>query len=116
MISYSTNFMGPISLNWYRERELLMPPLTRWSEFLKKEISIEEIKQEYRGGRIDIAGTESVFGEDLALPIMHIEDWNRFSHWLDSYKTKTVKTLDEILESYYNDGNNEIRWWKDKKQ
>ena len=108
--------MGPTSLNWYRERELLMPPLTRWSEFLKKEISIEEIKQEYRGGRIDIAGTESVFGEELALPIMHIEDWNRFSHWLDSYKTKTVKTLDEILESYYNDGNNEIRWWKDKKQ
>lgn len=38
------------------------------------------------------------------------EDWNRFSIWLDSYKTKTVETLDEILESYYNDGNPTITW------
>ena len=113
MISYSTNFMGPISLNWFRERGLLMPPVTRWSGFLKKEITVEEIKQEYRGGRIDIYGTEDGFPEEIALPVMLGEDWNRFSKWLDSYKTETVKTLDEIIESYYNDGNNEIRWWKE---
>jgi hypothetical protein len=39
-------------------------------------------------------------------------DWNRFSKWLDSYKTETVETLDKILESYYNDGNPTITWDK----
>jgi len=112
-ISYSTNWMGPIALSWYRERDLLMPPVTRWSDFLKEEVTTEEIKHNYMGGRIDVHGTELPYGDEIGLPLMSAADWNRFSVWLDDYETKTMETLDKILESYYNDGNSEIEWWKD---
>jgi hypothetical protein len=113
MISYSTNFMGPISLNWYKDRDLLLPAVTRWSSFLKKEVTTKDIKQQYKGGRIDIRGTDSIFGEEISLPIMQGTDWDNFSYWLRSYKTKTMKTLDQILVAYYQDGYDEIRWWKE---
>ena len=67
------------------------------------------------GGRIDVYGTDNPYGEEIALPIMHGCDWANFSDWLDNYETETVQTLDKILESYYNSGNDKIRWWKDDK-
>ena len=110
MISYSTNWMGPISMQWYRDRGLTQKSQPRWSERLQQTIEPEEITQHWSGGRIDIYGTESAFPEEIGLPVMLGKDWNRFSKWLDSYKTETVETLDQILESYYNDGNPTITW------
>ncbi len=87
-ISYGCNWMGPINLDWYRERGLLEKQPPRWSELLKKEIEIEEITEHWSGGRIDIRGTENPYGEETGLPIMHGEDYNRFSKWLNDYKTE----------------------------
>jgi len=114
MISYSTNFMGPISLDWFRQRGLTVKE-TRWSDILKKDITVTKITQNWMGGRIDVYGTNNPYGQEIALPIMHDSDWYKFSNWLNNYKTDCVKTLDEILESYYNDGNDKISWWKDDK-
>ena len=113
MISYSTNMMGPISLDWFRQRGFTQS-VTRWSSILQKEITIEDVTEYWAGGRIDVYGTDDPYGQEIGLPIMHMSDWSRFSAWLDNYKTESVETLDKILKSYYNDGNSEIRWWKDE--
>ena len=81
--------MGPINYNWTQRNG------DHWS-----------------GGRIDIRGnTVSDYGDEIALPIMHSEDWNSFSAWLDNYTSAEPQTLDEILKVYYNEGNAEIRWF-----
>lgn len=106
--------MGPISLDWFRQRGLTVEE-KRWSDFFQKDITVTNITQNWMGGRIDVYGTDNPYGEEIALPIMHGCDWANFSDWLDNYETETVQTLDKILESYYNSGNDKIRWWKDDK-
>jgi hypothetical protein len=86
MISYSTNYMGPINADW-----------------------IKTHGEHWAGGRIDIYGSTE---DEIGLPIMHVGDWRNFSTWLDEFKTEAPFTLDKILEAYYNDGHDEIRWWK----
>ena len=89
---YSTNWMGPISLLWTQKNG-----------------------EHWAAGRIDIRGnTESAYGDEIRLPMMLAEDWDRFSKWLDTYSTEQPATLDKILEDYYNDGYKEITWWRDR--
>ena len=69
--------------------------------------------EHWAGGRIDIRGnTASEYGDEIALPIMHSDDWQQFSIWLEAYSSKEPQTLDEILKAYYNEGNVAIRWFK----
>jgi hypothetical protein len=82
--------MGPISLNWTKNHG------DHWA-----------------CGRIDIRGnTESAHGDEIGLPMMLAEDWDRLSKWLDTYTTESPVTLDKLLEDYYTDGYKEITWWK----
>ena len=65
MISYSTNWMGPINQKWTEEHG------DCWS-----------------AGRIDIRGVpDESWGLEYGLPLMHVEDWNDFSGWLDDFET-----------------------------
>jgi len=113
MITYSTNWMGPISLSWYEDRGLLGNPEPRWSDFFKKEIVHKPILEEYSAGRIDIYGTDNDYPEEMSLPTMASVHWHRFSHWLDNYKTEEVQNLDRLLSAYYADGNPTIKWWEE---
>ena len=107
MITYSTNWMGPVSLNWYRDRGLL------------KEGSVEPITY-YSAGRIDIRD-DSKEGYDgwyeYSLPPMHGEDWNDFSDWLESFQTVELWEFDDIIAKYEDATGRKIRWstedWKE---
>ena len=89
---YSTNWMGPISTTWTRKNG-----------------------EHWAAGRIDIRGnTESEYGDEISLPMMRIDDWNRLSKWLETYTTELPIALDKLLEDYYNDGYKEITWWRDR--
>ena len=44
--------------------------------------------------------TEDPHGDELGLPIMHGEDYNRFSAWLETFETDDVWTLDQLVEIY----------------
>lgn len=109
-ITYSTNWMGPVNLQWYRDRGLTKIHPPKWSDLLQTEIKQEEITEHWAGGRIDIRGTESPFGDETGLPIMHQEDYNRLSEWLSSYRTEEVQHFKQILAAYYADGNPKIRF------
>jgi hypothetical protein len=85
--TYWLNWMGPINREWI------------------------QINGDYwASGRIDV----SPGNDEIGVPIMHSDDWQKFCIWLDNLTTKEqILSLDKILELYYNDGNsNKIVWWK----
>lgn len=86
--TYWLNWMGPINREW-----------------------IQTNGDYWASGRIDV----SPGNDEIGVPIMHSDDWQKFCIWLDNLTTKEQKilSLDKILELYYNDGNsNKIVWWK----
>lgn len=81
MISYSTNWMGPINKKWYEDRNLEL-----WS---------------YAAGRIDCRGGGlGPYGDEIGVPPMLNEDWGRLSEWLDTFKTNTLWTLSQLINEY----------------
>ena len=104
MITYSTNRMGPISLEWFRERGLL------------EEGSVEPTTY-YSAGRIDIRDS-SKHGYDgwheYSIAPMHGEDWNALGDWLDRFCSEELLTFEQIIETYEEDTRGrKIRWADD---
>jgi hypothetical protein len=131
MITYSTNWMGPISIDWFRERGLTRIITTNVTSELQRDIlrdsrpdieigdtfEREEITVYYSAGRIDIRGLdESEFyngcGEYPLAP-MHGEDWNALSDWLDDLETHHLWTKEQLLYTFELENGNPIRWWRD---
>jgi len=88
--SYSTNFMGPISQEW-----------------------TEKYGDHWSGGRIDRHRGDEDF--ELSLPLMHTEDYKRFSEWLYSLTTEYLWSLEEITSLFECETNTKIRWFETPK-
>lgn len=120
MITYSTNFMGPVSTNWYKDRGLTK----RVSQILEHDsiafpdkkkgdvFEYDEITEQYACGRIDVYGTGDHFPEEISLPLMKGSDWNRFSDWLDTMKTAEMWTLGQLVTEFEKT-NDPISWWEE---
>jgi hypothetical protein len=100
MITYSTNWMGPINLHWYGERGLLesdgVTPTIRYS-----------------AGRIDIRddSKEGYDGwDEYSVSPMHGEDWNALSDWLDEQEDEVVRTYEELICDFEREYGKLIRW------
>ena len=124
MVTYSTNWMGPISTRWYKERGLTRRVSTvldedqRFGNLKKGDVfEYDEITTHYSCGRIDIRD-DSKYGYDgwdeYSLAPMHGEDWNDFSGWLDDFETHELWEFDDIITQYEQQCNRKIRWWKDE--
>lgn len=101
MITYSTNWMGPINLNWYRKRGLL------------EEGSVEPTTY-YSAGRIDIRGVpDEPWGLEYGVEPMHGEDWNALSDYLWDFKTEKLLPYDELIASFEEWYGARIRWAND---
>ena len=89
MITYSTNWMGPINQKW-----------------------IQEHGEGWSAGRIDIRD-DTKHGYDgwyeYPLPPMRTDNWNDFSDWLDTLETEELLSLEEIIKRY----GKPIRWCKE---
>jgi hypothetical protein len=91
MISYSTNWMGPINEDWIAKHG------TGWS-----------------AGRIDIYGVpDEPWGYEYSLPPMRTEDWNDFGDWLDDLTTEELLSYNELIEQFETHRGKKIRWWKE---
>ena len=123
-ISYSTNMMGPITIDWYRDRGLVKQTKeTLTEESVCVQLGIkqagdvlehDEIVTNYAGGRIDIYGVPGEhYPLEYAISPMHGEDWNDFSGWLDDFETEDLWELDDIIEQYEQESGRKIRWAKD---
>ena len=106
-IRYSTNWMGPISIDWYKQRGLTRPAFFRFKD---QDVETVEITESYSAGRIDV-NDGSDYGDEIHLPAMRNEDWHRFSKWLETFETDDVWTLEQLVELYER-ANPKITWSK----
>ena len=103
MITYSTNWMGPINLHWYEERGLLeddgVTPTIRYS-----------------AGRIDIRD-DSKSGYDgwdeYSVAPMNSEDWNALSDYLWDLTTEELLSYNTLIEQFETHYGKRIRWADD---
>ena len=120
MIRYSTNWMGPVNTDWYRERNLTVTKTVVQKEDSKLTsrkkgdiYEVVEITQQWAGGRIDIRGEGlGIYGEEMSLPIMRGDCYKQFSEWLNSVETDDVWTLAQLVE-LYESANPKIIWADD---
>ena len=125
-ISYHTNWMGPISMEWFRKRGLTkkvsgvyeegriaypegLGPGDTWE--------YDKITTHYAGGRIDIGrlDEEKYYNgcHEYSLPVMHSEDWNALGDWLSTLVTDDLWGYDELIKAFEKHYGKKIRWWND---
>lgn len=109
MIRYSTNWMGPVSLKWYEDRNLTTTKTVMVKDQLVETV---DITQRWSGGRIDVSGTGEPYGDEIGLPVMRDDCYRQFSDWLDSVETDDMWTLAQLVEIYERT-NPKIIWAKD---
>ena len=113
MITYSTNWMGPVATKWYVDNNIPYTIKKISSKNIEKETEYKDYVS-YSGGRIDVYGlNEKIYYDgraEIALPIMKSESWYKFTDWLDELETDYLWPLDEIIEEYEKD-NNKIEWF-----
>ncbi len=120
-VRYSTNWMGVVNLQWYKDRGLtkrVTKTLTEDSKLTGRKagesFEYDEVTQGYSCGRIDCRGDDlGQFGDELGVDPMKSEDWHRFGVWLNTVETDYMWTLDQLVEMYERT-NPKIEWWVDK--
>ena len=113
MISYSTNWMGPVATRWYEERNI--PYVLKMTS--GKFGPIKEYKsytESYSCGRIDIRGLdeeEYYCGQsEYGVSPMRTEDWNALGDWLDELKTEALLAYNTLIQQFEHYYCKEIRW------
>ena len=120
-VRYSTNWMGVVNLQWYKDRGLtkrVTKTLTEDSKLTGRKagesFEYDEVTQGYSCGRIDCRGDDlGQFGDELGLDPMKNESWARFGKWLKTVETDYMWTLDQLVELYERK-NPKIEWWVEK--
>ena len=88
VITYSTNWMGPINKDW-----------------------IVKHGEHWAAGRIDIYGVPGEhYPVEYGLPPMHGEDWNALSDWLDEFESEEQVPYDELITLFEKHYGKKIRW------
>ena len=121
MVTYSTNWMGPVSMKWYSDRGLTR----KVSEVLEQDQKFgdlkagdtwtyDEITTNYNCGRIDIYGLdpEKFYSgcDEYSLSPMHREDWNALSDWLDRLSGEKVVPYESLIMLFEAQYGRKIRW------
>ena len=102
--------MGPVSLNWYRQRGLTQVEHKVATEDSmlynhSERYTSETITEHYSCGRIDINN-----GDEIGVPPMLSSDWQAFGDWLDTVQTCSVWSLANLVEAYEHQTNTKITW------
>ena len=114
MITYSTNWMGPISTRWYEDRRIPF----EWKETSGKIFEKTQYRhylESYSCGRIDIYGLDEQEhwcgrSEDSVAP-MRTESWNLLSDYLDDYESSELVSYEDLIEDFETRSKHKIEWW-----
>ena len=122
MVTYSTNWMGPVSTHWYKERGLTIGICQRIEEdhvFRPKGLKTgdwweyDQVTTNYCCGRIDIrdSSKEGYDGwDEYSLAPMPSEDWNALGDFLWDLTTDHVIGYNELIEMFETHYGKKIRW------
>ena len=113
MISYSTNWMGPVSTRWYEERDIPFE-LRKTSGKILPVVEYKDFLESYSCGRIDIYGLDEdaywCGKSEYSVAPMRTEDWNAFGDWLDNIKDERLITYEELIRQFEEHYGQPIRW------
>ena len=114
MISYSTNWMGPISTRWYEDRNIPFEIRETAGKILPK-TEYKYFLESYSCGRIDIYGldeSEHWCGRsEYSVSPMRTEDWNAFGEWLDKLESSVLLTYKELISDFEKEYGQRIEWF-----
>ena len=113
MITYSTNFMGPISVKWYEDNKIPYQSITRINPYTGNKTTIKKFMKQYAGGRLDVNGTGEPFGQEIGVPIMEAESWNELQEFLWTFSSDKVLTLEQIVQALEDETGFRIVWFKE---
>lgn len=126
-VSYSINWMGPVSTHWYKERGLtrrVSKVLEEDQVFYPKGLKAgdvweyDEITTNYCCGRIDIRDDtkEGYDGwDEYSVAPMHGEDWNILGEWLWDLTTTEQWDYDMLISIFEGEClGRKIRWYKEQ--
>ena len=113
MISYSTNWMGPVSTRWYEKNNI--PYVLKMSSGRLGPIKeYKSYTESYSCGRIDIYGldeNEYYAGKsEYRVSPMRTEDWNDFGEWLAKIECKVQIRYDTLIHMFEVTHKRKIRW------
>lgn len=119
-VTYSTNWMGPVNMKWFRDRGLtrkvskVLEEDQRFGDLKAGDTwTYEEIITEYSCGRIDIRDStkEGYDGwDEYGLAPMHSEDWNALSNFLDRLSGEKVVPYESLIMLFEAQYGKKIRW------
>lgn len=123
MITYSTNFMGPVSIEWYRERGLTCKATRVLTAECPLVISgynqagdifeFDDITVQCCGGRIDIRDSaKSGYDgwDEYSIAPMVEEDWHALGEYLWDLETETQLSYEQLIEGFELWYGKSIRW------
>lgn len=124
MVTYSTNWMGPVNIKWYSDRGLtrkvskVLEEDQRFGDLKAGDTwTYDEITTEYACGRIDIRGLdpEKYWNgwDEYSLSPMHGEDWNALSDFLDKLGGEKVVPYESLIMLFEAQYGKKIRWADD---
>ena len=107
--------MGPVSMQWYRDRGLTQKQTKIASENTMfttqgEPFTSESITTNYSCGRIDIRGIpDEPYGDEIGVPPMLSTDWRALGDWLWDVQTISVWNLQDLVTAY-EQNNPKITW------
>ena len=114
MISYSTNWMGPVSTRWYEDRNIPF----EWKETsgkLFEKMQYKDYLESYSCGRIDIYGLDEqehwCVRSEYSVAPMRTEYFNDLSDWLDTLDTYELTTYEDLIDQFEHYHGTSIRWF-----
>ncbi len=116
--------MGPVSMDWFRERGLtktvreVLEEDQKFGKLKKGDVwEYEDITTYYSAGRIDIRDStkEGYDGwHEYGVAPMHGEDWNALSDFLWDFESEDLIPYEELIEQFESHYGKKIRWMENE--
>ena len=126
MITYSTNWMGPVNMDWFRKRGLTkkVTKVVDENSILVKlgrkqvgdVLEYDEVTIQYAAGRIDIRNSSKsgyAGWNEYSVAPMHCEDWNALGDYLWDLTTEELLSYNTLIEQFETHYGKSIRWADD---
>lgn len=120
MWTYNTNVMGPFGLWWYEENNVPYEMVTINNRFTNyKDVERKNYLLSYYGGRIDTYCSNpddkdyDHYMPELGLPIMEAKYFAKFDEWLDTVKTDSLVTFEDLKQMYEEETKETLLIFKD---
>jgi len=114
MVTYSTNWMGPVSTQWYEDRNIPFEMRETSGKLLPK-VEYKHFLESYSCGRIDIYGLDYdkyyAGRDEYGLAPMKTNDWNYLSDWLNNLETEQKLGYTSLLQQFEEYLGRDIQWF-----